>query len=154
MKQAICFLLLSLSLTASAQQDSTKKEVKEVFTIVEQMPAFPGGEDSLVKFIIKNVVYPIIPKEMGISGTSYITFVVGPDGVIRESRVLRGVRPPETIDGKPVEEKDREGLARAAWMLDDEALRVIRMMPVWTPGYQSGRAVSVQYNLPIRFVLR
>ena len=110
-------------------------EVKEeIFTVVEQMPSFQGGDGELMKFIQKNIVYPAVEKEAGISGTAYVTFVVDKDGKITDVKILRGV------SGGP--------------NCDKEAMRVIKAMPAWKPGKQNGRPVSVHYNLPIKFVLR
>ena len=102
--------------------------------IVEQMPTFPGGETEMMKFIQKNVQYPQMEKEAGISGTCYITFVVEKDGSITGVDKLRGV------SGGPG--------------CDKEAIRVVKLMPAWNVGKQNGRAVRVQFNLPIKFSLR
>ena len=98
------------------------------------MPTFPGGELEMMKYIQKNVQYPQMEKEAGISGTCYITFVVEKDGSITAVDKLRGV------SGGPG--------------CDKEAIRVIKSMPPWKPGKQNGRAVRVQFNLPIKFSLR
>ena len=106
----------------------------EIFTVVEQMPGFLGGDAELMKFIQKNIIYPAVEKEAGISGTAYITFVVDKDGKIQDVKILKGV------SGGP--------------NCDKEAMRVVKSMPPWKPGKQNGRPVSVQFNLPIHFVLR
>lgn len=103
-------------------------------TIVEQMPQFPGGEAEMMKYIQKNVQYPQVEKEAGISGTCYVTFVVEKDGSITDVKVLRGVA------GGPG--------------CDKEAVRVVKSMPPWKAGKQNGREVRVQFNLPIKFTLR
>ena len=105
-----------------------------IFTIVEQMPQFPGGESELVKYLQKNIRYPAMERENNVTGTVFLTFVVGPEGVISDIKVLRGV------SGGP--------------NLETEAIRVIKSMPQWKPGKQNGKAVSVQYNLPVRFSLK
>jgi protein TonB len=107
---------------------------EEIFTIVEQMPEFPGGMNEMMKYIQKNISYPQMEKEAGISGKCYVTFVVGKDGSIEDVKVLRGV------SGGPG--------------CDKEAIRVVKSMPKWSAGKQNGRAVQVQYNLPISFSLR
>jgi protein TonB len=108
--------------------------IEAPLAIVEQMPTFPGGELEMMKYIQKNVQYPQMEKEAGISGTCYITFVVEKDGSITAVDKLRGV------SGGPG--------------CDKEAIRVIKSMPPWKPGKQNGRAVRVQFNLPIKFSLR
>lgn len=105
---------------------------EQIFTIVEQMPSFPGGEAELMKYLGKNTKYPAIAKDAGIQGTVYVTFVVGKDGSVQDARVLR------SIGGG----------------CDEEAIRVVENMPDWSPGKQRGKSVPVQYNLPIRFTLR
>lgn len=113
----------------------TREEVVEeeqIFTIVEEMPSFPGGEAELFKFLGKNIKYPQMASDAGISGVVYVTFVVDKDGKIRDVKVLRGI----------------------GGGCDEEAIRVVKSMPAWKPGKQRGKAVTVQYNLPIRFTLR
>ena len=110
------------------------EEVKEekVFTIVEQMPSFPGGEEALMKYLADNIQYPAIAKDAGIQGRVYVTFVVDKDGSITDVKVLRGI----------------------GGGCDEEAVRVVKNMPKWNPGKQRGKPVKVQYNLPIRYTLR
>jgi periplasmic protein TonB len=106
-------------------------EEEQIFTIVEDDPTFPGGQSALMQFLQSNLRYPTMAREAGIQGTVFVTFVVERDGSITDVRVLRGV----------------------GGGLDEEAIRVVRNMPRWTPGRQRGQAVRVQFNLPIRFVL-
>ncbi len=107
-------------------------EEDQIFTIVEEMPSFPGGEGKLFEFLGKNIKYPQMATDAGISGVVYVTFVVGKDGKINDVKVLRGI----------------------GGGCDEEAVRVVKSMPAWKPGKQRGKAVTVQYNLPIRFTLR
>jgi periplasmic protein TonB len=104
----------------------------KIFTVVEEMPSFPGGEEKLFEYLQKNIKYPAIARENGITGRVYVTFVVDKEGKIRDSKVLRGI----------------------GGGCDEEALRVIRAMPEWKPGKQNGRSVQVQYNLPVNFTLK
>ncbi|MDP1745098.1 MAG: TonB family protein, partial [Bacteroidota bacterium] len=109
----------------------------EIFTIVEQMPSFPGGDAAMMKWIrdkIEAIGYPQMEKEAGISGTCYVTFVIDKDGNVVDSKILRGV------SGGPG--------------YDKVALTVVKAMPKWAAGKQNGRSVSVQYNLPIKFTIR
>ncbi|TXC85053.1 energy transducer TonB [Luteibaculum oceani] len=107
-------------------------EEEEIFTIVEQMPQFPGGDAELFKYLGKNIKYPTMAQDAGIQGVVFVTFVVEKDGSVSDARVLRGI----------------------GGGCDEEALRVVRSMPKWTPGEQRGKKVKVQYNLPVRFTLR
>jgi TonB family protein len=105
---------------------------EEVYTVVEQMPEFPGGETALPAYLGKEIKYPDEAIKKGIQGKVFVTFVVGSDGTVKNAKVVRGVDP----------------------MLDAEALRVINTMPKWTPGKQSGKDVAVQFTIPINFKLQ
>jgi protein TonB len=99
--------------------------------IVEIQPEFPGGLPAMYQFIQENVVYPIKAKNKGIQGKVYLQFIVSPDGSILDVKVRKGAHP----------------------ILNEEAVRVVKMMPKWKPGSQGGTFVSVTYNLPIVFKL-
>ncbi|NNF01364.1 MAG: energy transducer TonB [Bacteroidia bacterium] len=107
-------------------------EEPEIFMIVEQMPTFPGGEAALHGYLQKNIKYPPVARENGISGTVYVNFVVTETGSITDIKILRGI----------------------GGGCDEEAVRVIRSMPNWKPGKQRGKAVKVSFNCPINFKLR
>jgi len=111
---------------------SIDPEIGEVYSIVEQLPVFPGGETALPAFLGKEVKYPAEAVKKGIQGKVYVTFVVDKNGKVRNSKVVRGVDP----------------------ILDAEALRVVNAMPKWTPGKQSGKDVAVQFTVPIKFKLQ
>ncbi|MFO7978625.1 MAG: energy transducer TonB [Bacteroidales bacterium] len=110
-----------------------EEEIEEdvIFTVVEDQPSFPGGEEARMKYLIDNLRYPQMAREAGIQGTVFVTFVVERDGSVTDVRVLRGI----------------------GGGCDEEAVRVVRNMPRWEPGRQRGQAVRVQFNMPIRFVL-
>ena len=118
------------------QQEAVVEEEEEsaqqIFTVVEEMPKFPGGDAELLKFIAKSIKYPVIAQENGIQGRVICAFVVNRDGSVVDAEVLRGVDP----------------------SLDKEALRVIGTMPKWTPGKQRGKPVRVKYTVPITFRLQ
>ncbi len=103
-----------------------------VFTIVEEMPEYPGGETALRQFIAQHIDYPPVAQENGIQGKVYVTFVVSADGSVKNAKVVRGVDP----------------------VLDKEALRVVNAMARWQPGKQRGKNVNVSYTVPISFVLQ
>jgi protein TonB len=102
-----------------------------VFTVTEHMPSFPGGDDARQRFLLGNMRYPQEAKEKGIQGTVYVTFIVEPDGSVSNVRVLRGI----------------------GGGCDEEAIRVVQMLPKWNPGTQSGKAVRVLFNMPLKFSL-
>jgi TonB family protein len=126
-----------ISQISSPAVDTVKKEVpadnsgngEEVFTIVENQPEYTGGDEARVKFLQANIKYPEDALKAGIHGTVFVTFVVEKDGKITHVKVLRGI-------GKSC---------------DEEAYRVVKMMPNWIPGKMKGKNVAVQYTLPIKF---
>ena len=127
-----------------------KKEPEEIFRIVEQMPRFPGCEDQggsnaekkqcadkkMLEFIYKNIKYPAIARENGVEGAVVIQFVVEKNGSVTDAKIVRDI-----------------GAGTG-----DEALRVVELMNKegikWIPGKQRGRAVRVQFTLPVKFKLQ
>lgn len=105
---------------------------EEIFTAVEQMPQFPGGEAELLKYVATHIKYPTMAAENNIQGRVVVKFVVKKDGNVGEVVVLRG--------------KDPD--------LDKEAVRVVKSLPRFIPGKMNGQAVSVWYTLPINFKLQ
>jgi len=114
------------------EQPFVDPDAGKVFTYVEEQPTFPGGEASMYEYLQKNIKYPPLARENGITGRVYMTFVVGPNGEIRDVKVMRGI-----------------GAG-----CDEEAIRVVKSMPKWKPGKQNGRSVNVQFNMPINFTLK
>ena len=114
-----------------AMEEEENQVEEEIFTVVESMPEFPGGDKALYAYLYDNMRYPEMAKEAGISGKVYITFVVEKDGSITDVRILRGI----------------------GGGCDEEALRVIQGMPAWAPGKQRNIPVRVQFILDIKFTL-
>ncbi len=112
-------------------QSSNNNNSEQIFTVVEQMPTFNGGERKLFDYLSRTVKYPEQAKELGVQGTVYVAFVINENGEVKEPRVVRGV----TSE------------------LDLAALDAIKKMPNWTPGKQRGQNVSVQFTLPVKFNL-
>ena len=100
--------------------------------IADKMPEPPGGVVGLKKFIADHVVYPQIAKETGIEGKVYVRFCVSSSGNIERVSIARGIDP----------------------LLDNEAMRVVKILPKWKPGENGGRKVSVWYTVPIVFKLK
>ncbi len=111
-----------------------EEEAPQIFVSVEEMPGFPGGEAKLFEYLGKNIQYPQMEKENGISGTVYVYFVINKQGKVQDVKVARGVK--------------------GGGGLDKEAMRVIKNMPDWSVGKQNGRPAMVQFTLPVKFVLR
>ncbi len=103
----------------------------DVFVISETKPAYPGGDNAMMKYLKSTIKYPVRAKEEGIKGTVYMRFVVEKDGSVTDVEVAKGVNP----------------------LLDAEAKRVVSSMQKWAPGKQNGTNVAVQYTLPVKFDL-
>ncbi|MCU0435784.1 MAG: TonB family protein, partial [Bacteroidia bacterium] len=99
----------------------------------EEMPEFPGGNDSMMAYLKRSIRYPEFAREQGMQGTVYVNFIVNTDGTISQPKILKG------INGAPD--------------LDREAIRVIKAMPNWKPGKINGKPVRVSMNLPVKFRL-
>ena len=105
---------------------------EEVFTVVEQPPAFPGGEAALLKYISDHLKYPQIALEQEIQGVVTLRFVVLPNGAVGDVFVVQG------LDSS----------------CDREAVCVVKSLPRFNPGRQQGKPVSVWFTLPIRFQIQ
>lgn len=114
-------------------QEVLKEESDEdvVFMVVEQPAEYPGGLDAMMKFLVKNMKYPAIARRMSVEGSVFVSFVVDKEGKISDPQVIKGI----------------------STECDQEALRVIKLMPPWKPGKQNGRAVKSRFVLPIKFKL-
>jgi len=114
------------------EEDEEEVEEQQIFQVVENMPEFPGGRAALMKYLATNIKYPPYAKEAGIQGRVFINFVVETNGNITNVKVLRGI----------------------GGGCDEEAIRVVKGMPKWSPGMQRGKPVRVSFNLPVKFTLQ
>lgn len=105
----------------------------EIFDRAEVMPSYPGGVPELMKFLMKNIRYPSLARENGLEGKVIVKFYIDTDGTVKDPTVLK------------------DGVGGGC---GDEAIRVIKAMPKWTPGSQRGKAVKVYYTLPVTFKLQ
>ena len=116
----------------SKERTTSRESKKEIiYTVVEEMPEFPGGDAALQKFIRDNIKYPALAKEKGISGKVYLSFTVDKDGTVKDIKVVRGV----------------------GGGCNEEAIRIVKLMPKFKPGRQSGKNIACQMTLPFNFVL-
>ena len=106
---------------------------EKVYQVCETAPEFPGGAEAMMKFLSQNIKYPAEAMDAGKAGRAIVQFVVRKDGSISDAKIVRS-----TGDNS----------------LDAEALRVVSSMPKWKPGMQGGKAVNVQFNLPVVFKLQ
>ena len=118
----------------NVEVEEEEEEVETVeFFRVEVKPTFQGGDpNAFSKWVAQHLQYPEIAKENGIKGRVILQFTIGVDGKLTDIKVVRGV--------------DKA--------LDDEAVRVVKSSPKWTPGKQRDRAVKVTYTFPVIFELR
>jgi protein TonB len=109
----------------------TEDNTVHTIATIEVMPQFPGGEAAWAKFLQKNLRYPEQAKSDGVGGKVFISFVIEKDGHLTDFKVERG----------------------PGHGLDDEALRVMKLAPAWSPGIQNGQKVRVRYMMPFNFQL-
>ncbi len=100
-------------------------------TPIDIAPVFPGGEDSLLNYVARRIVYPKAAKENKISGVVYVKFVVLSTGEVEDVQVQNGI----------------------GGGCNEEAIRVVQEMPIWNPGIMRGKNVKVHMTLPVRFVI-
>lgn len=112
--------------------DDYNDDNSPVFTIVENMPSFPEGDYARQIFLSNNIKYPELAAKNKIQGITYVSFIVDKNGEITDVKTLRGI----------------------GGGCDEEAVRVIKMMPRWNPGTQNGKPVRVLFNMPIYFKLQ
>ncbi|MGE0635557.1 MAG: energy transducer TonB [Bacteroidia bacterium] len=144
----LTLICLSLTLCSSAQTEiileeppmiieeppvveTTGTDSSAAFIYVEQMPQYAGGEMAMMKFIGSNLNYPTIARDNDIEGKVFILFIVERDGTTSNHTVKRSVY--------------KE--------LDEEALRVAKLLRFEKPGYQNGKPVRVEFTLPVKFSL-
>lgn len=131
------FMMIIAAVKLSAQADSSfaqksGTDASVVYTIVEKMPVFKGGQTALVQFLQQNIYYPEAAKHQHISGTVYIAFVVTKTGAVENIKVLKG----------------------SGFGMDEEAIRVIKLTDgKWDAGMQNNESVSVNFTMPIKFAI-
>ena len=123
--------VLKVSLPPPPDKEDKKGIDDSPMLFVEQQPEFKDGLKAMYRFLSDNIKYPTVARENNIEGTVYVGFVVGRDGTIRDVVIKRGL----------------------GGGLNEEAVRVIQLMPKWNAGKQNGKAVSVAFTLPIKFKL-
>jgi TonB family protein len=101
------------------------------FYLVDEMPKYIGGDEARIQHLTENIHYPQYAKENGYSGTVYVTFIIDEKGMVKDVKLLRGFYK----------------------SCDDEALRVVSIMPEWIPGKVDGKVVRVRFNMPVKYTL-
>jgi protein TonB len=126
------FLCSAVAFHSKAQTPTEPKPQPDsnyVFTFVEEMPQFQGGEAALNKFIKDNLKYPDVPKSERKAGRVAVQFVIGKDGKVEDVRIMKPLSLP----------------------YDQEVIKMMYAMPNWIPGKQNGKTVKVRYLLPVDF---
>ena len=124
--------LIAASLSADAQSKADTAQTKEpIYSFVEQMPEFPGGDNALNKFLMDNLRYPQQALKDKREARAFFRFVVNEDGSISNIESMRPV----------------------GFEFEQEGIRVIKMMPKWKTGKQNGKAIRVFFTLPMNFTL-
>lgn len=114
---------------AEGDHSTPVSERNEIYVAVDKNAEFPGGQQGLMTWLTKNIIYPEEAYKNNVQGRVVVKFVVEKDGSIGETKVVRSVSPD----------------------LDAEALRVIKLMPNWTPAQFEGKIVRSYFNLPVTF---
>ncbi len=120
------------SVVVNQVEVSAPVEKEEIYVSFEKAPEFVGGIQAMNEYLLKELKYPQLARELRIQGMVIVQFVVGKDGSITEAEVVRGI----------------------GGGCDEEALRVVQAMPNWIPGVQNKKQVRVRYAIPIRFILQ
>jgi len=121
----------AVALSPELQRVMRRDTVEPLFTMVEEPAQFPGGNEALGRFLARNLRYPTEAKAASATGKVFVSFVVEKNGAVTNAQVMKGI----------------------GYGTEAEALRVVRLMPVWKPGRQSGRVVRSQFVLPFTFAL-
>lgn len=125
-----CFLFKKNNRSKTETNNDIPKQ-SMIFTSPDDTPAFPGGDEAMRDFLSKNVTYPQLAREKGISGIVYVSFIVEQDGSLTDPKIIKGI----------------------GGGCDEEAIRVVKLMPKWRPGKIQGNTVSVQFYMPLKFTL-
>ena len=165
--------------TPPKQKEVSKEKVSEIiagddpiYNLPEKVAEFPGGTAKLMEFLMRNAKYPKEAIEKGMQGRVIVQFVVEKDGSLTDLKVVKSIAPkPDENAKEKVQQSDdvvvntytqkndeevgnSEEAVSASKLLDDEALRVVKLMPKWTPAKQSGKVVRSRFAVPVVFRLQ
>lgn len=121
------FLLLALmmNIQINAQEADTVKVQEACY--IEQMPSFPGGQDSMMSFVKNNLIIPENLKGSGIKGKVFVSFVLTKTGKIEKIQVVKGLNKP----------------------INDAVVTMIKKTPNWEPGTFDGKPSAVYVSIPV-----
>ena len=163
-------VLVSLALSAETVVDHEEAATNDasavrlfsepVFEICEQLPQFPGGEVGLMKWLAQNIKYPTKAMEYGVQGRVLVQFIVEKDGSLSNFTIVDS---PKSSGANMVvvnaqmtdkQRKDAETHNAGVKLLREEAIRVVKAMPKWTPGKQKGKVVRCKFLIPVSYRLQ
>jgi TonB family protein len=132
--------ILSLDFSKSNMLDANEKHSEtvtsdnsyDVFEVIEELPAYPGGTDALQKFLKANLQYPEDAKMNGIEGEVMVNYIIRADGMVTDAKILRGI----SSD------------------IDKEALRLTNLIKGWKPASQNGHPIPMEVTMPIEFKIQ
>lgn len=129
----MAFILATCSIHAQGAwqlQENVHNEEEPIFCATDVPPQFPGGDTALLQYVSQHVIYPsIAPSQESITGRVVVSFVVTKTGEVGEVKVIRQLSPE----------------------FDQEAVRVVKSLPKFSPGRKNGKVVNTWYTLPITF---
>lgn len=159
-------LLLSMCLFLSTNLKVVGQE--KVYDTVEKMPQYGNGPDDLRIFVARNMKYPESAAELGVQGRIYLQFIVTDKGKVKDINVIKVVKDTKEELVVTAEKTNKDGklelkdykpgkdakIDQAYKDLENEAIRVLKLLGDFTPGEEKGKKVNVQYTFPITFVLQ
>ncbi len=125
----LCFIGLLLGFTSIVCAQSENPTEEQPYYTAEKMPEYPGGMEALYKFMRNNLIYPDTTTEAAKEGRVILRFFINTNGEVKDITVLKGL--------------NKE--------CDEEAVRVMKLVPKWMPGQQEGKNVAIYSTLPISF---
>ncbi len=110
-----------------SSMNKLNQQEPDILTFAEEMPEFPGGQEAMMAFLRKNIQYPPMARENGIEGRVVLQFVVNKDGNISDIEIVK----------------------KLGWGLEEEAIRIVKIMPGWKPAKQNGKPVMLRMIWPL-----
>lgn len=144
-------ILLLLPLLSSAQADSLGRIVDPIY----QMPTYPGGDMAMMNFLKVNIKYPDAAKDCGCRGQIITRFSIDSTGTVTNATIFKtSIRCTTTLlnaDNTSTTKDTTADCDKAVKQMEQECLRVVGLMPKWSPGIQDGKAVNVMFAIPVNF---
>ncbi|WP_143308470.1 energy transducer TonB [Chitinophaga vietnamensis] len=121
----------------ASQPAPAYQTIRPIYTLADILPSYPGGEEALLKFLTKNFHIPSFYITNGLSTRLHLSFVVEADGSLTN---IKAISPSGKISENPN-------------ALEQEGIRIVKLMPKWNPGKVKGKPVAVLYDYPIACIL-